>query len=184
MVTFFLIANDCSSSVSSAEGWLPCAAARRRSFDIVEVGIPRLRGPAAVDSERFRTVRDYAWRSCMTARATLHRRRPRTPSTPTSEEPIYSRMDVHMGRHSTSRGLLAADCATAMAALVAAGCSSRPEPTPRARWPPVRSTSRSCRQRSSSSSRPRASRLSACRDRNSPTGSSSRPVRASTPARP
>ena len=29
-----------------------------------------------------------------------------------------------MGRHSTSRGLLAADCATAMAALVAAGCSS------------------------------------------------------------
>jgi len=29
--------------------------------DIVEVGIPRPRGREAVDSERFRVVRDYLW---------------------------------------------------------------------------------------------------------------------------
>jgi NitT/TauT family transport system ATP-binding protein len=34
-------------------------------FDIVDVGIPRPRGRAAVDTERFRTVRDYVWRAVM-----------------------------------------------------------------------------------------------------------------------
>lgn len=34
-------------------------------FDIVEVGIPRPRGHTAVDTERFRTVRDYVWRAVM-----------------------------------------------------------------------------------------------------------------------
>ena len=34
-------------------------------FDIVEVGIPRPRGREAVDSERFRQVRDYVWRAVM-----------------------------------------------------------------------------------------------------------------------
>jgi NitT/TauT family transport system ATP-binding protein len=29
--------------------------------DIVDVGIPRPRGREVVDSERFRTVRDYLW---------------------------------------------------------------------------------------------------------------------------
>ena len=34
-------------------------------FDIVDVDIPRPRGRAAVDTERFRTVRDYVWRAVM-----------------------------------------------------------------------------------------------------------------------
>jgi NitT/TauT family transport system ATP-binding protein len=34
-------------------------------FDIVDVGIPRPRGREAVDTERFRTVRDYVWRAVM-----------------------------------------------------------------------------------------------------------------------
>jgi NitT/TauT family transport system ATP-binding protein len=34
-------------------------------FDIVDVGIPRPRGRAAVDTERFRVVRDYVWRAVM-----------------------------------------------------------------------------------------------------------------------
>jgi NitT/TauT family transport system ATP-binding protein len=34
-------------------------------FDIVEVGIPRPRARTVVDSERFRAVRDYVWRSVM-----------------------------------------------------------------------------------------------------------------------
>jgi NitT/TauT family transport system ATP-binding protein len=34
-------------------------------FDIVDVGIPRPRGRDTVDSERFRTVRDYVWRAVM-----------------------------------------------------------------------------------------------------------------------
>jgi NitT/TauT family transport system ATP-binding protein len=34
-------------------------------FDIVEVGIPRPRGRDAVDSERFRIVRDYVWKAVM-----------------------------------------------------------------------------------------------------------------------
>ncbi len=34
-------------------------------FDIVDVAIPRPRGREAVDSERFRTVRDYVWRAVM-----------------------------------------------------------------------------------------------------------------------
>ncbi|HEX5401657.1 MAG TPA: ABC transporter ATP-binding protein [Pseudonocardiaceae bacterium] len=34
-------------------------------FDIVDVGIPRPRGRATVDTERFRVVRDYVWRAVM-----------------------------------------------------------------------------------------------------------------------
>lgn len=34
-------------------------------FDIVDVGIPRPRDRSAVDSERFRVVRDYVWRAVM-----------------------------------------------------------------------------------------------------------------------
>jgi NitT/TauT family transport system ATP-binding protein len=34
-------------------------------FDIVDVGIPRPRGRDAVDSERFRIVRDYVWKAVM-----------------------------------------------------------------------------------------------------------------------
>jgi NitT/TauT family transport system ATP-binding protein len=34
-------------------------------FDIVDVGIPRPRGRDAVDSERFRVVRDYVWKAVM-----------------------------------------------------------------------------------------------------------------------
>jgi len=34
-------------------------------FDIVDVGISRPRGRDTVDSERFRTVRDYVWRAVM-----------------------------------------------------------------------------------------------------------------------
>jgi NitT/TauT family transport system ATP-binding protein len=34
-------------------------------FDVVEVGIPRPRDHTVVDSERFRAVRDYVWRSVM-----------------------------------------------------------------------------------------------------------------------
>lgn len=34
-------------------------------FDIVDVGIPRPRSRSTVDSERFRTVRDYVWRAVM-----------------------------------------------------------------------------------------------------------------------
>jgi NitT/TauT family transport system ATP-binding protein len=34
-------------------------------YDIVDVAIPRPRGREAVDSERFRTVRDYVWRAVM-----------------------------------------------------------------------------------------------------------------------
>jgi NitT/TauT family transport system ATP-binding protein len=36
-----------------------------RIFDIVEVGIPRPRDRSAVDSERFRVVRDYVWKAVM-----------------------------------------------------------------------------------------------------------------------
>lgn len=34
-------------------------------FDIVDVGIPRPRGRSAVDSERFRVVREYVWNAIM-----------------------------------------------------------------------------------------------------------------------
>jgi NitT/TauT family transport system ATP-binding protein len=34
-------------------------------FDIVDVGIPRPRDRSAVDSQRFRVVRDYVWRAVM-----------------------------------------------------------------------------------------------------------------------
>jgi NitT/TauT family transport system ATP-binding protein len=34
-------------------------------FDIVDVGIPRPRGRETVDTDRFRTVRDYVWRAVM-----------------------------------------------------------------------------------------------------------------------
>jgi NitT/TauT family transport system ATP-binding protein len=34
-------------------------------YDIVDVGIPRPRGRDAVDSERFRVVRDYVWKAVM-----------------------------------------------------------------------------------------------------------------------
>jgi NitT/TauT family transport system ATP-binding protein len=34
-------------------------------FDIVDVGIPRPRAHTTVDTERFRTVRDYVWRAVM-----------------------------------------------------------------------------------------------------------------------
>jgi NitT/TauT family transport system ATP-binding protein len=36
-----------------------------RIFDVVDVGIPRPRGRDAVDSERFRVVRDYVWTAVM-----------------------------------------------------------------------------------------------------------------------
>lgn len=36
-----------------------------RVFDVVEVQIPHPRGRDSVDSERFRVVRDYVWRSVM-----------------------------------------------------------------------------------------------------------------------
>jgi NitT/TauT family transport system ATP-binding protein len=38
-------------------------------FDIVDVGIPRPRGRDAVDSERFRVVRDYVWKAVMNEHA-------------------------------------------------------------------------------------------------------------------
>ncbi|HEX3589135.1 MAG TPA: ABC transporter ATP-binding protein [Pseudonocardiaceae bacterium] len=45
-------------------------------FDIVDVGIPRPRGRAAVDTERFRVVRDYVWRAVMQDAALSEAQRP------------------------------------------------------------------------------------------------------------
>jgi NitT/TauT family transport system ATP-binding protein len=45
-------------------------------FDIVDVGIPRPRGRAAVDTERFRVVRDYVWRAVMQDAALSGAQRP------------------------------------------------------------------------------------------------------------
>jgi ABC-type nitrate/sulfonate/bicarbonate transport system ATPase subunit len=45
-------------------------------FDIVDVGIPRPRGRAAVDTERFRVVRDYIWRAVMQDAALSEAERP------------------------------------------------------------------------------------------------------------
>jgi NitT/TauT family transport system ATP-binding protein len=45
-------------------------------FDIVDVDIPRPRGRAVVDTERFRTVRDYVWRAVMRDAAPSDAERP------------------------------------------------------------------------------------------------------------
>jgi NitT/TauT family transport system ATP-binding protein len=48
-------------------------------FDIVDVGIPRPRGRATVDTERFRTVRDHVWRAVMRDVALHDAERPADP---------------------------------------------------------------------------------------------------------
>jgi NitT/TauT family transport system ATP-binding protein len=48
-------------------------------FDIVDVGIPRPRGRATVDTERFRTVRDHVWRAVMRDVALQDAERPEDP---------------------------------------------------------------------------------------------------------
>ena len=41
--------------------------------DVVDVGIPRPRGREAVDSDRFRVVRDYLWTVVMKGQASRDR---------------------------------------------------------------------------------------------------------------
>jgi NitT/TauT family transport system ATP-binding protein len=55
-------------------------------FDIVDVGIPRPRGRDAVDSERFRIVRDYVWKAVMNenTEAAQVEPAPRVSSAPTT----------------------------------------------------------------------------------------------------
>jgi NitT/TauT family transport system ATP-binding protein len=55
-------------------------------FDIVDVGIPRPRGRDAVDSERFRIVRDYVWKAVMNeqSEALQADRAPHVSSAPTA----------------------------------------------------------------------------------------------------